>query len=124
MPKSDRPLLKFGSKTITTTATTPASDYTDLLQIGCDPNTELYIDSIHIEHDTTTCNALINVFLDGRIYVKDMPLVGADARFSFGRDLMLTNPKKAILVQVKITAAGTDNVVAWVSGVEVLKYPK
>lgn len=123
-PKSDRPLLKVGSLTIVTTVAAPVSTYTELLKVGCDPNTELYIDSIAWEQDITTTNVLINIFLDGKPYVRDTPMLASAGSLGFGRDLVLTNPHKAILIQVKSTAAGTVRINAWVSGIEIMKFPK
>jgi hypothetical protein len=118
-PKSENPLLKVGSATIVTTATAPVSDYVDLLQVGCDPNTKIYLRDIILEVDSTTTNIWVNLYLDGTRYIKDTPFLSSAGAFGFGGDLVLTETKKAVWIQVKSTAAGTVRVNAYVTGIMV-----
>jgi hypothetical protein len=119
-PISGRPLLKHGYLEIP-----EPGNYKDLLVVECDPNMILYIRDIVIATDEVTAMATpkpyINIFLNGKPYVKDANFFYGYAGFGFGGHLKMWNVKKPIIIQIKTTEAGALYATAYVTGIEVPK---
>jgi len=118
---SDRPLLKHGYLEIVA-----PSEYKDLLVVECDPNMILYIRDIVIAMDDSGGLAdpkpYMNMFLNGKPYVKDANLFYYYFGFGFGGSLKMWNHRKPIVIQVKTIGTGTLYATAYVTGTEVLKF--
>jgi hypothetical protein len=113
---SDRPLLKGNVIKIS-----KVDDYTELLVIENDPTSTLNVGHIRIDNSDATALPYINIFLDGKVYLKDFPMLASPIVIDFGRHVVLNRTKKPIVIQMKKTAAGAGvlTATAFVDGVEV-----
>lgn len=115
---STRPLLRGKAIKVDT-----LNVYKQLLTIQADPQTELHLGHIRVDVDDVTTFPFINVFLNGKPYLEDFPLLAASYVADFGRHVILNRVDKAILIEIKATAAGlgTLTATALVDGIEVLR---
>ena len=104
---SAHPLLKGNVITVS-----ELNIYQELLKIETDPTHVLSVGDVRIEVSDATCKPCINVWLDGKQYLKDHLMLGTSLSFDF--NVKLSRVSKPFLLQIKKTVAGAGDLIATV----------
>lgn len=112
---SERPLLRGNVLSLSA-----VGGYEELLVIESDPTCTLYVGHIRIDINDTTSLPYINVFLDGKQYLKDFLMLSTTITADFGRHIKLSRVSKPIRIEMRKSAAGMGTLIATaaVDGIE------